>query len=113
MVTSPGATATARTATAPSASTSRAPLTSRSTPAKAAKTHTLAGHPVVADGAGQDLTINVMHLFDQPGQWQVDVNNTTDHPITTTLRQAMPLPDLDFPDTPITVQPGEYRVLNW
>ena len=82
-------------------------------PYKADKTHVMAGHPVVADGDGKDLTINVMRLFDKPGQWQVDVNNTSDKPITTTLRQAMALPDLDFPDTAITVQPGEYRVLNW
>jgi hypothetical protein len=41
----------------------------------------------------------------------VDVNNPTDVPITTVLSQNMNLPGLQFPNTNVTLAPGEYRVL--
>jgi len=77
----------------------------------AEKTHIIAGHPVVADGAGQALFIQVTHLYDNPHQWHVSVNNPTDETISTTLRATMKLPGLDLPQTEITVRPGEYRVI--
>ena len=82
-------------------------------PDKAEKTHILAGHPISADERGKDLTINVMHIFDNPHQWHIAVNNTTDKPITTTLKQSMDLPALEFGEMDITLQPGEHRVLEW
>ncbi len=96
---------------------------------RAHETHLVAGHPIIADAAGQDLFIGVMHLYDaaahqpttaihplgnavvQPPQWQVSVNNPTDQPVTCTLRKAMDLPGLVFPNTKLTLAPGEYRVL--
>ena len=78
---------------------------------KAETTHVLVGHPVVADERGKEVAINVMHLFDDPPQWQVDVNNRTDKPVTTKLKQAMELPGLDFEEREITLAPGEYKVL--
>ena len=78
---------------------------------RAETTHILAGHPVVADERGKSIAINVMHLFDDPSQWHVDVNNLTDKPVTTKLKQAMDLPGLDFEEREITLAPGEYRVL--
>jgi hypothetical protein len=44
-------------------------------------------------------------------RWHVDVNNPTDAPITTILSQNMRLPDLQFPDTQVTLAPGEHRAL--
>jgi hypothetical protein len=74
-------------------------------------TQMVVGHPVVADAAGQELSIHVMHLNDSPGKWQVAVNNLGDKSITTTMHQAMKLPGLVFPDMKLTLRPGEYRVL--
>lgn len=82
-------------------------------PDKAEKTHILAGHPIVADENGKDLTINVMHIYDNPHQWYIAVNNTTDKPISTKLSQAMELPGLEFGEMDITVQPGEHKELKW
>jgi len=78
---------------------------------KAEMTQVLIGHPVAADERGKNVAISVMHLFDNPPQWHVSVNNLTDKPVTTRLHQAMDLPGLDFDTTEITLQPGEYRVL--
>lgn len=74
------------------------------------------GHPVVADGRGHDLFIQVTALSGGTQafpnyQWYVDVNNPTDVPITTVLSQNMSLPGLQFPNTQITLAPGEHRVL--
>ena len=77
----------------------------------APRTHMVAGHPIIADAAGKDLFIGVMHLQDKPSRWQVSANNPTAKPITTTLRKAMELPGFVFPDTKLTLPPGEYRVL--
>ncbi len=60
---------------------------------------------------GRDVAINVVHLYDDPPQWHVSVNNLTDKPVTTKLKQAMDLPRLDFEEREITLAPGEYRVL--
>jgi hypothetical protein len=78
---------------------------------KAAETHMVAGHPVVADAAGKDLFIQVTHVYEGPDQWHVSVNNPTDKPIKTTLHKAMDLPGLEFRDKMLTVKPGEYVVL--
>ncbi len=78
---------------------------------RAETTHVLAGHPVVADERGKDVAINVIHLFDDPHQWHVSVNNLTDKPVTARFKQAMDLPCLDFEEREITLAPGEYRVL--
>jgi len=74
------------------------------------------GHPVVADGRGQDLFIQVTALSGGTKafptyQWYVDVNNPTDQRIESTLSQNMSLPGLQFPTTDITLAPGEHRVL--
>lgn len=80
-----------------------------------AKTHVLAGHPIVADESGKDLFIQVTCLCDavadKPMLWHVSVNNPTDAPVTTRFRRSMDLPGLAFEDTPLTLQPGEYKVL--
>ncbi len=78
---------------------------------KVETTHILAGHPIVADERGKNISINVIHLFDDPPQWQVDVNNRTDKSVTTKLKQSMELPELDFEEREITLASGEYRVL--
>ena len=78
---------------------------------RAKVTHMVAGHPIVADEAGQDLFIGVVHLRDKPSQWHVSVNNPTDKPITSTLHKAMDVPGLVFSGAAVTMQPGEYRVL--
>jgi hypothetical protein len=81
----------------------------------AAATHDLIGQPVVADEAGQDLFIQVTCLPGDHGpgalSWNISANNPTDHPIETTLHRAMNLPGLNFSDTRITLQAGEYRAL--
>jgi len=78
-------------------------------------THVLVGHPIVADAAGQELFLEVTQLSngtnDKPARWHVAVNNPLDTPVTTTLRQTMPIPGLEFATREITVQPGEYQVL--
>jgi hypothetical protein len=76
------------------------------------------GHPVVADDAGRDLFITAIPLNgpypsaekDQP-VWHVSVNNPTDAPIETTVSQAFPAPGLALPNTRLTLNPGECRVL--
>jgi hypothetical protein len=74
-------------------------------------THILAGHPIVAGPEGQELFIQVTNVGDTPDKWHLSVNNPTDKPITTRLQQAMQLPGLAFPERRITLQPGEYKVL--
>lgn len=78
---------------------------------KADVTHVVAGHPVIASGDGKDLFIQVTLLRDNPWQWHVAVNNPTDKPIRTTLAKGMDLPELILPEGPITIAPGEYRVV--
>ncbi len=84
---------------------------------KVARTHWVVGHPIVADAPGRDLFLQVTALtgpFGKSGQdafWHVSVNNPTDTPVTATLRQRMALPGLSFPETTLTLQPGEYRLL--
>ena len=80
-------------------------------PDMAPNTHLLVGHPIVAGAAGADLFIQVTKISDKPDRWHVSVNNPTDKPVTVTLHQAMDLPGLSFPDQPLTLQAGEYRVL--
>jgi hypothetical protein len=80
-----------------------------------AKTHVLAGHPVVADDAGKDLFIQVTCLSDAVGDkpmlWHVSVNNPTDQTVTTKLRKTMNLANLTLDETTLTLHPGEYNVL--
>jgi hypothetical protein len=57
------------------------------------------------------LFIQVTHVGGTPDRWHVAVNNPTDRPVTTTLRAAMALPGLDFPDRMLTLKPGEYVVI--
>ncbi len=58
------------------------------------------------------MAIEVVHLFQSPHQWHVSVNNLTDKPVTTKLKQTMDLPLLDFEEREIALTPGEYRVLS-
>lgn len=76
---------------------------------QAPQTHVVIGHPVVADQAGKDLFIQVTRLSDS--EWHVSVNNPLDVAVTTTLKKTMDLPNLTFNQEKITLQPGEYRVL--
>jgi hypothetical protein len=74
------------------------------------------GHPVSADLAGAGLFIQVTALSGgtdaAPGyEWAVEVNNPTDQPITSTLRQRMALPGLNFGTQTIALAAGEHRVL--
>lgn len=71
----------------------------------------LAGHPLIAGPEGRELFIQVTKMSDAPPTWHIAVNNPTDHAITTTLKQAMNLPGLDFPEQKLTLQAGEYVVL--
>jgi hypothetical protein len=79
-------------------------------------THDLIGHPVVADGTGKDLFIEVTCLSNNEEKsaptWHISVNNPTDHSVESTLHKAMDLPGLTFSDIKMTLQPGEYRVLD-
>ena len=77
----------------------------------APETHVVAGHPIVADGEGKDLFIQVTHVWDTPDQWHVSVNNPTDRTVRTKLHKAMDLPGLSFPDTELELKPGEYVVV--
>jgi hypothetical protein len=86
-------------------------------PDLAALTEIEVGHPVVADAQGQDLFIQVTALSggtitNPQYQWAVAVNNPTDSPITTVLTQNMALPDFYFGTQPITLAPGEQRLLS-
>lgn len=78
---------------------------------KAAETHMVAGHPVVADDRGKALFIQVTHVYETPHRWHVSVNNPTDQEVTATLRKAMDLPGFVFAEQTVTLKPGEYRVL--
>ena len=69
------------------------------------------GHPVTASGDGKNLMIQVTRLWDDPPRWSVTVNNPTDQPVTATLHQAMAIPGLDLPDTPLTLQAGEFKTI--
>jgi len=75
------------------------------------------GHPVVADAQGQNLFIQVTALSggtitNPQYQWAVAVNNPTDSAITTVLKQNMALPDFHFGRQPVTLAPGEQRLLS-
>jgi hypothetical protein len=78
---------------------------------RAELTRVLIGHPIVADGNGGALFIQVTCLGGTPLRWHVSVNNPEDHPITTALRQAMSLPGLDFAARRLTIGAGEYLVV--
>jgi hypothetical protein len=77
----------------------------------APETRVEAGHPLVADGNGKELFIQVTHVWDNPDQWHVSVNNPTDRTVRTRLHKAMDLPGLVFPDTVVELKPGAYEVL--
>lgn len=80
-----------------------------------ANVHTLLGHPVVADAAGQSLKIQVTALESprdgKEGSWHVSVNNPTDKPVTAELSRRLDLPGLKLTKTRVTLRPGEYRIL--
>jgi hypothetical protein len=80
-------------------------------PDMADNTHIVVGHPIVAGAEGKDLFIQVTKVSDKPDRWHVSVNNPTDKPLTVTLRKVMDLPGLNFPDQKLTLQAGEYKVL--
>ncbi len=81
---------------------------------KAANTHVMIGHPVVADAAGKDLFIQVTRINDglegKPPAWHLSVNNPTNQPVTATLQRAMEVPGLAFTQETMTLAPGEYKV---
>lgn len=70
-------------------------------------THVVLGHPVEADQGGSELFIQVTRINNNPeSQWHVHLNNPTKAPITTTLRQRLPLPGLQIGAKKVTVPPG-------
>jgi len=71
--------------------------------------HSSVGHPVQCDAT--DLIIQVTHLSKNPPGWHVAVNNPTDRPIKTVLRRSMDLPGFNFPDMPVDLPAGAYRVV--
>jgi hypothetical protein len=71
------------------------------------QTDILAGHPVVAGPEAAGMFIQVTRISDDPPGFHVSLNNPTDETVTTTLRVAMPMPGLEFPENRITVGPGE------
>jgi hypothetical protein len=86
-------------------------------PDLAAWTEAEVGHPVSADARGKNLFVQVTALSGgtdvAPGyEWSVEVNNPTDWPVTTTLKQRMALPGLSFGMQTVTLAPGEHRVLH-
>jgi hypothetical protein len=72
------------------------------------QTQILAGHPVVAGPEAAEVFIQVTRISDDPPRFHVALNNPTDNTITTTLRVAMPMPGLEFPEKQITLGPGAY-----
>lgn len=72
-------------------------------------THIIAGHPIVADD--EKVAIIFAHTNWKPHEYWLMVNNPTDKSITTTIRQRIPLPNLNFPQQRITLQAGEERIL--
>jgi hypothetical protein len=75
------------------------------------RTHVVIGHPIIAGPEAAELFIQVTKVGEKPDRWHISVNNPTDKPIATTLRQSIPLPGLVFPDCKLTVAPGQYAVL--
>jgi len=85
-------------------------------PDLAAWTEVEVGHPVSADAGGSNLFIQVTALSGGTDsapvyEWAVEVNNPTDQPVTTTLRQRMALPNLDLGNRTITLAAGEHRLV--
>ncbi|MFV2070479.1 MAG: hypothetical protein ACC645_26225, partial [Pirellulales bacterium] len=74
-------------------------------------THMLAGHPVVAGPEGRDLFIQVTRVHDDPPRYHVSVNNPTDKPVVTTLRNAMGLPGINFHSKRVVLEPGQYLLI--
>ncbi|MGA2618360.1 MAG: hypothetical protein ABSF26_12170 [Thermoguttaceae bacterium] len=74
-------------------------------------THVVIGHPIIAGPEAAELFVQVTKVGEKPDRWHVSVNNPTDKPIATTLRQSILLPGLVFPDCKITVAPGQCAVL--
>jgi len=66
------------------------------------------GAPVLCDNPA--LIIEFTKLSDKP-EYRVAVNNPTDQPIRTVLRQGIALPGFKFPDTPVEVPAGAYLVV--
>ena len=83
-------------------------------PDTAPETQMVIGHPVVCDQ--QELFLEAIPRPAKKGDsksylWHIAVNNPTDQPITTVLKQAIDVPGLDLPETKITVPAGEYVVI--
>ena len=79
------------------------------------KVHTILGHPIVANDGGKDLKIQVTALESpadgKNGSWHISLNNPTDKVIETTVTKRIDLPGLKFTTQKVTLQPGEYRIL--
>jgi len=85
-------------------------------PDLAAQSDVEIGHPVSADASGAELFIQVTALSGGSAaapeySWIVEVNNPTDHPITSTVTQNMSLPNLNIGPQTLTLAAGEQRVL--
>ncbi len=75
-------------------------------------TDVAAGHPVIADENGKQLFIQVTCTGSNPARWHVSVNNPTDAPVKTILRQALAAPGLAFAEQSVELAAGEYRVIH-
>ncbi|HKP62001.1 MAG TPA: hypothetical protein VJV78_34955 [Polyangiales bacterium] len=78
---------------------------------RADMTEVVAGHPVTADDAGRELSIQVTNLGGNPWRWHVAINNPTGRTIDAVLNAAMGLPGLEIHDKRVRVVPGGYLVL--
>jgi len=77
----------------------------------AKNTWVIVGHPVIAEGDGKELIIQVTKTKEEPSQWHISVNNPTDKRIKTKLKKVIDLPNLNFEEKEIVVEPGEYIVI--
>ena len=85
-------------------------------PSRAPVTHVIAGHPVVATGAGSEQLFIQVVALDGPrngtaGKWHVEVNNPTDRPIKAILKRNWAMPGLLFERAEITLPPGGVQIL--
>jgi hypothetical protein len=78
-------------------------------PDYAPTTQIVVGHPIQCDN--KDLIIEFAQLSREPLAFRVAVNNPTDKPIGTTLRQSMAVPGFVMKDTTVEVPAGGYRVV--
>jgi hypothetical protein len=68
------------------------------------------GHPIIADRP--EVVLLFTQVAEAPSRYMLQINNPTDQPLTVKLQQAMDLPDLNFEDQTLTLNPGELREIS-